>query len=114
VDSMPRARARARGPYPYPSRPYPGGARAYRPSLYNQLVQRAARAISHFVNKTQASTIARIIHTLLETEHFDSIADLADAVKWKLAQLRIRWTNDDLDRAYRLVATARPLPGAPR
>jgi hypothetical protein len=74
-------------------------------------VQRAARAISRFVNKTQASTIARVVHTLLAAEHFDSLADLTDALKWKLAQLHIRWTHDDLNAAYRLVVTARPLPG---
>jgi hypothetical protein len=60
--------------------------------------------------KTLASTIARIVHGLLATEQFDSLADLTDALKWRLAALRIRWTNDDLNDAYRLVATARPLP----
>jgi hypothetical protein len=79
--------------------------------LYYQLVQRAARAISRFVNKTQASTIARVVHTLLAAEQFDTLADLTDALKWKLATLHIRWTHDDLNAAYRLVVTARPLPG---
>jgi len=60
--------------------------------------------------KPLASTIARIVHCLLAEEAFESQADLTDAVKWRLAQLRIRWTHDDLNRAYRLVATARPLP----
>jgi hypothetical protein len=60
--------------------------------------------------KTLASTIARIVHGLLAEESFESLADLTDAVKWRLAQLRIRWTHDDLNAAYRIVATARPLP----
>jgi hypothetical protein len=63
--------------------------------------------------KTLASTIARVVHTLLAAEHFDSLADLIDALKWKLAKAHIRWTNDDLNAAYRTVASARPLPGAP-
>jgi hypothetical protein len=62
--------------------------------------------------KTLSSTIARIVHALLAAEHFESLADLTDALKWRLAALRIRWTNDDINAAYRLVATARPLPGA--
>jgi hypothetical protein len=66
--------------------------------------------------KTIASTIARLVHTLLATEPFDSLADLTDALKWRLAALRIRYTPDDIGDAYRLVATARQLPGtrAPR
>jgi hypothetical protein len=55
--------------------------------------------------------LARIIHTLLAAESFASMADLADVLKWRLARLRIRWTNDDLTHAYRLVETARALPG---
>lgn len=78
---------------------------------------RAARCARDFPfvkkthTKTLASTIARIVHGLLAEESFESLADLTDAVKWRLAQLRIRWTPDDLNTAYRLVATARSLPG---
>jgi hypothetical protein len=113
ADSTALARARSQS-LPIPD---PGIVRSYRPPLYNQLVQRAARAVSRFVNnthpKTQASTIARVIHTLLAAEEFTSIADLTDALKFRLAALRIRWTNDDITTAYRLVSTARPRPGLP-
>jgi hypothetical protein len=65
----------------------------------------------HASTQATASTIAKVIHTLLAGEHFDSLADLTEALKWRLARLRMQWTNDDISTAYRLVATARRLPG---
>jgi hypothetical protein len=55
--------------------------------------------------------IARLVRTLLASEHFDSLADLTDALKFRCAQLRIRWTNDDINAAYALIASNTPLPG---
>lgn len=108
----PRARARVI-PYQYPYRD--PVRRFFVPSVLVPTI-RAARCARDFRfvkkthTKTLASTIARIVHGLLAEESFDSLADLTDAVKWRLAQLRIRWTHDDLNAAYRIVATARPLP----
>lgn len=57
--------------------------------------------------------IARIAHALLAEEQFSSLADFTDALKFKLVRLRIRYTNENLNNAYRIVEMARPLPGAP-
>jgi hypothetical protein len=61
----------------------------------------------------QGRLIARIVRTLLASEHFDSLADLTDALKFRLARLQIRWTNDDLNSAFAMIASNTPLVGAP-
>jgi head-tail adaptor len=63
-------------------------------------------------NDDPGRLIARIVRTLLASEHFDSLADLTEALKCRCARLRIRWTNDDINAAYRLIASNTPLPGA--
>jgi head-tail adaptor len=63
-------------------------------------------------NDDHGRLIARIVRTLLASEHFDSLADLTEALKCRCARLRIRWTNDDINAAYRLIASNTPLPGA--
>jgi hypothetical protein len=55
--------------------------------------------------------LARVVRSLLASEHFDSLADLTDALKFRCARLHIRWTNEDLNGAYRLIASNTPLPG---
>jgi hypothetical protein len=72
---------------------------------------RPSMTTKHASTQATASTIAKVIHTLLAGEHFDSLADLTEALKWRLARLHVHWTNDDISTAYRLVATARRLPG---
>jgi hypothetical protein len=60
---------------------------------------------------TQSRLLARLVRDLLATEKFDTIASLTDALKCRCAKLRIRWTNDDITAAYRLIESNRPLPG---
>jgi hypothetical protein len=55
--------------------------------------------------------IARVVRTLLATEHFDSLADLTDALKFRLARLRIAWTHDDINSAYSMITSNTPLLG---
>jgi hypothetical protein len=55
--------------------------------------------------------LARLVRSLLASEHFDSLADLTDALKFRCARLHIPWTNEDLNGAYRLIASNTPLPG---
>ncbi len=113
----PRAHARV---IPYPSRTRTRSRlRGWsdRPPLYNQLEPREKTASVHIVknahtNDDHGRLIARIIRTLLASEHFDSLADLTEALKCHCARLRIRWTNDDITAAYRLIASNTPLPGA--
>jgi len=49
------------------------------------------------------------VFTLLASEDFDTLADLTDALKHRCAQLRIGWTNTDINDAYRRVEASRPL-----
>jgi hypothetical protein len=60
---------------------------------------------------TQRTTrlLARIVRTLLATEHFDTLADLVAAVKDRCGRLRIRFTPDDLTAGLTVVASNTPL-----
>jgi hypothetical protein len=71
--------------------------------------------VSLIVNNTyehHGRLIARITRTLLASEHFDSLADLTDALKFRLARLHVRWTNDDLNSAFAMIASNTPLLSA--
>jgi hypothetical protein len=51
---------------------------------------------------------------LVASERFDSLADLTDALKYRCAQLRIRWTPHDITDAYRRIGSNTPLVRRPR
>jgi hypothetical protein len=53
--------------------------------------------------------LARLIRELLHGETFDTLADLADALKFRCARLKVRWTPDDISEAFRLIETNTPL-----
>jgi len=53
--------------------------------------------------------LAKIVRDVLSRETFDTMADLTDAVKFRCAVLRIPWSNDAINDAYRLVESNRPL-----
>lgn len=57
--------------------------------------------------------LARLVRVLLAREYFETVADLTEALKCECARLHIRWTPDDINAAYRLIESNRPLPGAP-
>jgi hypothetical protein len=59
--------------------------------------------------ETKSRLIARIVREILKTESFDTMADLTEALKTRLALLRIRWTNDEISDAYALIDTNTPL-----
>ena len=50
-----------------------------------------------------------LVHTALNRQRFDSIADLADAVKTLAAQYRISYDSDLIARAIRAVGSRRRL-----
>jgi hypothetical protein len=47
--------------------------------------------------------LARLVRILVASDHFDSYADLTDALKYRCAGLRISWTPDAVTAAYRLI-----------
>jgi hypothetical protein len=49
----------------------------------------------------------------LGRETFETLTDLTEGLKSECARLQIRWTNDDITAAYRLIESNRPLPGSP-
>jgi hypothetical protein len=55
--------------------------------------------------------LAKLVWELLKRDTFESLSDLTEALKCRCAQLRIRWTNDGINDAYRLVGSNTPLPG---
>jgi hypothetical protein len=54
-----------------------------------------------------ARLLARILRSLLASERFDDRTDLVDALKFRLARLRIPYHPDHLDHALRMVASNR-------
>lgn len=64
--------------------------------------------------ETTGRLLARLVRTLLTREPFETLADLTEALKVECGRLKIRWTNDDISAAYRLIESNHPLPGAPR
>jgi len=109
--------ARARAPaIPYPSRT--GTRTRLCACVSSALVppirtSRETARIVHMVKNDEhhVRLLARIVRSLLASEHFDSLADLTDALKFRCARLHVRWTNEDLNGAYRLIASNTPLPG---
>lgn len=59
--------------------------------------------------ESNARLIVRVIRDVLRTEAFASIADLKVAVKHKLRDLKIPYEPADLDAAFTIVASNRPL-----
>ena len=57
----------------------------------------------------QARILAKLIRELRRAEAFETLADLTDALKYRCARLRIRWTPDDISDAFRLIETNTPL-----
>jgi hypothetical protein len=62
---------------------------------------------------SQPRLLAKVLRDLLATETFATYADLVDALKTRLARMRVRWTNDDITRALDLVGSNRQILDAP-
>lgn len=60
--------------------------------------------------ETKSRLLATVVRELLKTEGpFESLADLTDVLKARCARLKIGWTNDDINDAYRLIESNTPL-----
>lgn len=62
--------------------------------------------------ETQGRLLAKLVWGLLKRGTFDDLGDLTEALKRRCVALHIRWTNDDINDAYRLVGSNTRLPGA--
>jgi len=60
-------------------------------------------------HERQIRLLARLVRELLREEKFDTLADLTDVLKYRCATLKIRWSNDAISEAYRLVESNTPL-----
>jgi len=58
--------------------------------------------------------IARLVRELLKHDTYETVADLTDALKARCSRLRIAWTAEDLNEAYRLIESNTPLRFAAR
>ena len=63
--------------------------------------------------ESKSRLLAKLVWELLKGEPFETLADLTEALKCRCARLKIRWTNDDIVDAYRLIRSNTPLPGDP-
>jgi hypothetical protein len=61
--------------------------------------------------QTQSRLLAKLVRVLLARESFATLACLTEALKVECARLRIRWTNDAISEAYRVIESNTPLPG---
>lgn len=61
-------------------------------------------------HETKSRLLAKLARALLR-DGYQTLADFTDALKSRCARLRICWTNDDLNEAYRLLGSNQPLPG---
>ena len=65
-------------------------------------------------DETHARLLARLVRELLRTGGpFASLADLTDALKVRCARLRISWTNEAIEAAYRLIDSNTDLVAEP-
>lgn len=58
-----------------------------------------------FAEETHGRILAKLVRELLRRETFACLADLTEALKRRCGPLRIRWTNDDITDAFRLVGS---------
>jgi hypothetical protein len=58
---------------------------------------------------TESRLLAKLLRGLLAREQFATLADLTAALKTECARLRIRWTNDAISDAYRVIDSNTPL-----
>jgi len=56
-------------------------------------------------DQRRARLVAKVLRDVVGHDSFETLADLTDALKFKLARLRIGWTNDDINTAFRLVGS---------
>lgn len=61
--------------------------------------------------ESQGRLLAKLVWALMKAERFESLPDLTEALKVRCATLGIRWSNDDINDAYRLIGSNTPLPG---
>lgn len=93
------------------------GDRLQGSSYFQQLEPRAdAKTSMTDDERTRTRLLAKLVRELVTSRSFEHLSDLTDAVKWRCAQLKIRWTNDAINAAYTLVGSNRPIarpPGPP-
>ena len=56
--------------------------------------------------KDPARLVAIVLRDVLQADRYETVADLVDALKFRLAQLRIAWTPDALTAALGWVEAA--------
>ncbi len=61
--------------------------------------------------KTNGRLLAKLAWELMQSGDYQSLPDFTEALKRRCAQLRIPWTNDDINDAYRRITSHTPLPG---
>lgn len=59
--------------------------------------------------ESQGRLLATLIRELMRGETFESVADLVEALKARCARLRIRWDNDVITEALRLIESNTPI-----
>jgi uncharacterized protein (DUF2164 family) len=64
--------------------------------------------------ETKGRLVAKLVRELLARDTYTSIADLAAALKAWCRHLGIVYTNEDINEAFRLIESNRPLPFAAR
>jgi hypothetical protein len=61
--------------------------------------------MSLHASEHEGRLLAKLVRELLHGEHFESLADLVEALKIRCARLRISWTNDGISEALSLIGS---------
>lgn len=63
--------------------------------------------------KPKTSVLVALVHELVKGEPFETLGELADAVKWRAARLRIPYAGLRVSEAIEAVAHTRPVVTSP-
>lgn len=70
---------------------------------------RAFFKMLHRKTQTGTGVLAALLHDLLQGEDFTSVADVADALKWRAAKFRIPYDGGRISEALVSVGRTRPV-----
>jgi hypothetical protein len=64
--------------------------------------------------ETKSRLLAKLLRELLDSNRFENLADLADALKTRCAKLKIKYREDDVTAAMKMLASNRQIADTPK
>lgn len=63
--------------------------------------------------ESKTRLLAKLLRELLDSNHFECLSDLTDALKGRCSKLKIQYRDDDITGAMRVIASNRELADLP-